>query len=357
MINLLLLAALAPAPQTQIEERAPSVQVVVDSAHRQVVVTAGPWDLPAMPPMQDHATHDLGASHDTPVQQFVWPVAGWFRGFSLEVRDAQGRLLPRRIMHHLIAVNYSRRQLLYPAAERLFGAGTETEDAVVPATVGVPLTPGMKLGFYVAWHNDTGEDLSGVRLTMKLDYSPANLRPRPVDVMPLYMDVNLTVGGTNTFDVPPGRSEKAYEFSLPVGGRIIAYSGHLHDYGVMVRLEDAESGKELARVKSSRSSDGRVSGVSRSLPGIRGRGIRLKPEHRYRVVAQYDNPTGRTLANGAMAHIAALFTPDDIGRWPAIDFSDPVFQRDLASLEMRGQSMDEAEHDHGAHQHDNGQNP
>lgn len=357
MFSLLLLTALASAPQTQTDQTGPTVRVVVDSAHRQVVVTAGPWDLPAMPPMPDHAMHDLGASHDTPVQQFAWPVDGWFRGFSLEVRDAQGRLLPRRIMHHMIAVNYSRRQLLYPAAERLFGAGTETEDAVVPATVGVPLSAGMKLGFYVAWHNDTGEDLTGVHLTMKLDYSPSNLHPRPVDVMPLYMDVNLTVGGTNTFDVPAGRSEKAYDFTLPVGGRIVAYSGHLHDYGVKVRLLDLESGKELARVNATRSREGRVSGVSRSLPGIRGRGIRLKPDHRYRVIAQYDNPTGHTLTNGAMAHIAALFTPDDMSRWPAIDFSDPVFQRDLASLEMRGQSLDDEEHDHNSHQHDDSRNP
>lgn len=269
MTILLLLAALAQPAPAQTDN--PSVLVTVDSARHQVVVIAGPWDLPDMAPMQDHAIHDFGASHDTPVQQFLWPVDGWFRGFSLEVRDSQGRLLPRRIMHHLIAVNYSRRQLLYPAAERLFGAGTETEDAAVPVTIGVPLSSGMKLGFYVAWHNDTGEDLSGVRLTMRLEYSPANLKPRPVEVMPLYMDVNLTVGGTNTFDVPPGRSEKAYEFSLPVGGRIVGYSGYMHDYGVMVRLEDAESGKQLARVDAERGPDGRVGGVSRSLPGIRGR--------------------------------------------------------------------------------------
>lgn len=350
MTPFLLLAALVGHPPAPLDD-APSVAVTVDSARRQVVVTAGPWDLPAMPPMPDHAMHDLGASHDTPVQQFVWPVQGWFRGFTLEVRDGQGRLLPRRIMHHLIAVNYSRRQLLYPAAERLFGVGTETEDAVVPASVGVPLSPGMELGFYVAWHNDTGADLSGVRLTMRLEYSPSNLFPRPVEVMPLYMDVNLTVGGSNTYDVPPGRSEKSYEFSLPVGGRIIGYSGHLHDFGVMVRLEDAETGKELARVNAKRGKDGRVSRVSRSLPGIRGEGIRLKPNHRYRVVGVYQNPTGQILPNGAMAHIAALFTPDDLRLWPAIDYADPVFQRDLASLEMRGQEADAPGHQHQDHNH------
>ena len=50
------------------------------------------------------------------------------------------------------------------------------------------------------------------------------------------MDVNLTVGGSNTFDVPPGKSSKSYEFSLPVGGRLLGVGGHMHDYGVRVRL-------------------------------------------------------------------------------------------------------------------------
>ena len=39
------------------------------------------------------------------------------------------------------------------------------------------------------------------------------------------MDVNLTVGGSNTFDVPPGKSTKAFEFSLPVGGRLLGPFG------------------------------------------------------------------------------------------------------------------------------------
>lgn len=328
----------------------PTVAVTVDSARHRVVVVAGRWDLPNMPAMAEHM-HDLGASHDTPVQQFTWPVDGWFRGFRLEVRDQAGRLLPRRIMHHLIAVNYDRRQLLYPAAERLFGAGTETDDASVPATIGVPLKAGTSLGFYVAWHNDTGEDLAGVQLTMILEYSPRNLNPRPLDVMPLYMDVNLQVGGTNTYDVPPGRSEKAYEFSMPVGGRLIGFSGHLHDYGVMVRLEDAATGAVVARVTATRDSAGKVSKVSRSLPGVRGAGIRLRANHRYRVVGVYDNPTGRTLTNGAMAHIAALFAPEDLARWPSVDLTDPAFQRDLASLEMRGTMGEGEEHDHRTHDH------
>ena len=46
------------------------------------------------------------------------------------------------------------------------GAGTETEDIKVPKTIGVPMKPGMKLGMYVAWHNDTGKDLHGVQMKL-----------------------------------------------------------------------------------------------------------------------------------------------------------------------------------------------
>ncbi len=348
-----LLAALALAPDRPAIAAVDEVTVVVtvDSARREVRVRAGPFFLPNMGAMDPHAM-DMGASHNTPVYHFTWPVEGWLRGFRSGVEDVNGNPLPKHVMHHMIGVNYSRRQAIYPAAERLFGAGQETSDASIPATIGVPMAPGMDLGFYIAWHNDTGKDMDGVYLTLALPYSPRNQNPRPLNVLPLYMDVNLTVGGTNTFDVPPGRSEKAWEFTLPVSGRLLGYGGHLHDYGVHVRLEDVETGKVIAKVEAERDKDGKVSGVSRRLPGVGGRGLKLKADHRYRVVGVYDNPTGELLRNGAMAHITGIFAPDDPAKWPQIDEADPQYQRDLASLEVMGMGGG-SEHDHGSMEHNN----
>jgi hypothetical protein len=314
----------------------PKVTITVDSNRKELVVTAGPFDLPNMPPMEDHGMMDHGESHDTPIQRFRWPIEGWLRGFELELRDGQGNPVPRDVIHHMIMVNFSRRMLLYPAPERLLGAGTETEDIKVPKTIGVPMTPGMDLGMYVAWHNDTGKDLHGVQMTLRMLWIPKNQNPPPVNSLPIYMDVNLTVGGSNTFDVPPGRSEKAHEFVLPVGGRLLGVGGHLHDYGLRVRLEDAESGKLLAAVEAARDSAGKVNKVSRKLFGVTGEGLKLKGNHRYRVVGEYDNPTGQTLVRGAMAHMSGLFAPDDMSQWPKIDASNPDYQRDLASLQARG---------------------
>nr|MBA3258678.1 hypothetical protein [Gemmatimonadales bacterium] len=288
-----------------------NVTIRVDSARKELTITAGPYDLPNMPPMADHAMMNFGTSHDTPVHQFEWPLEGWFRGFRIGLVDAKGNEVPRDVIHHLIMVNFSRRQLVYSAAERLMGAGTETEDVSVPKTIGVPMTTGMRLGMYVAWHNDSGRDLEGVYLKVTMLWTPKNQNPQPVNSLPLYMDVNLTVGGSNTFDVPPGKSERAHQFTLPVAGRLLGVGGHLHDYGVRVRLEDVESGKVITTVAATRDSAGKVSDIGQELFGVTGQGLRLKANHPYRVVGEYDNPTGKTLVKGAMASMVGLFVPDD----------------------------------------------
>jgi hypothetical protein len=342
---------------------APAVSVTIDSSRHELTITSGPFDLPNMPPMEDHAMMDLGMSHDTRLQHFKWPVNGWFRGFRVELVDGKGRAVPPHVMHHMVMVNFSRRQLLYSAAERLMGTGAETEEASVPKTIGVPMKPGMKLGMYIAWHNDTGEDLEGVYLKLIMLWTPKNQNPQPVNALPIYLDVNLTVGGHNTFDVPPGKSSKAYEFTLPVGGRLLAVGGHMHDYGSAVRLEDAETGKVLTHVDAERDSKGKLVKVSRKLFGVTGDGLRLKAKHRYRVVGEYDNPTGKLRVKGAMASMVGLFVPDDMKRWPTIDPRDPTYQRDLASLDVRGAAREEMEGHHhggtsaapaspGAHTHD-----
>ena len=340
-------AAPLPCPPGRTE---PPVQVIVDSSRREVTLISGPWTLPNMPPMDDHAMMEGAAgSHDSPVQHFAWPVDGWFRGFRYEIVDANGTVLDRRLMHHMIVVNFDRRQLLYPAVERIAGAGSETDDASVPKTIGVPLSRGTDLGFYIMWHNESGSDLEGVYLKYSMLWTPTNQNPRPITSLPIYMDVNLTVGGSNTFDVPPGRSEKAYEFTLPVGGRLLGVGGHLHDYGSLVKLIDAESGKELTRVTAKRDSSGKVIGVSRKLFGVSGEGLKLKANHRYRVVGVYDNPTGELRPKAAMAHMVGLFVPDDLAQWPAVDRTDPVMRRDLASLKVPGYedaAAPEAGHEH-----------
>jgi hypothetical protein len=123
----------------------------------------------------------------------------------------------------------------------------------------------------------------------------------------------------------------------------------MHDYGVRVRLEDAENGKVITSVVATRDSAGHVSKVSRKLYGVTGEGLKLQANHRYRVVGEYDNPTGETLVKGAMAHMVGLFVPDDMAKWPAIEPSDPTYQKDLASLQVRGTGGQMEGMHHGGH--------
>ncbi|MEO5799223.1 MAG: hypothetical protein ABIZ70_05040 [Gemmatimonadales bacterium] len=335
----------APGSPTLPFRHDPTAQVKIDKARKEVVVTLGPFLVPNMPPGMDHADMAMMNNHNTPVIRFAWPVAGWLRGFRIDVADAEGKPLPVALIHHLIGINFDRRQLVYPAAERIFGAGAETGTALVPKSIGVPMKVGANLGVYLAWQNTTGKDIDCVTITVRLPYSPENLSPRPVDALPFYADVNLTVGGEDAFDVVPGHSEKSFEFTVPAAGRLLAFGGHMHDYGTSVRLEEVASGKVIAKVIATRTADGKVTSVSRALPGVTGEGIKLKTGTRYRVTGVYDNPTGKLLRAGAMAHIVGLFAPDDLARWPALDLADKGMIADLADLDRMGKGMAMHAHD------------
>lgn len=331
MVTLLLAAAAilsgpAGRPHPAPPAAAPHMDIRVDSAHSRIIVTAGPFRLPAMDPnmdMSDMAPND--------VMPFAWPVDGYLRGFSVRMRDAAGDTLPRDILHHLIGVNFDRRQLVYPAVERLFGWGAETDPVELPASMGVPMHVGEKLGMYAMFHNETGKDIDAAYLEVTLLYTPAKGH-NVLSVMPFYVDVNNHIGGVTTFDVPPGKSTHSYQFELPIAGKLVGIGGHIHDYGSSLELQDATNGKVLARLKARRDHDGRVKGVGRFIFGFNSDALSLQAHHPYRVVAVYDNPTKETFKDGGMGHINGAFVPADGATWPKLDLNDPLVKRDIATL-------------------------
>jgi hypothetical protein len=46
--------------------------------------------------------------------------------------------------------------------------------------------------------------------------------------------------------------------------------------------------------------------------------------------------------------MSGLFAPEDMSKWPKIDESDPDYQRDLVSLQVKEGDEHEA---HGGHEH------
>jgi hypothetical protein len=323
----------------QTQAPAPSLSLTVDSSRHEITVRAGPYDVAPMGKMSglgmmDHemAGGIEGMGTDTPLLRFDWPVDGWARGFRISVVDREGREVPRRALHHLILVNFDRRQLLYPMLERLLGAGSETEDVSLPRSVGIPVRRGMAMGLYLGWHNEGMASLEGVSLRLTIQWMPRNQAPEPVSVLPLYMDANLTVGVSNAFDVPPGHSERSWTFTMPLSGRLLGVGGHLHDYGTALRLEEVARNRTLITLTARRDSAGRVLGLGRKLFGVSGEGLLLKAGRVYRIVGVYDNPTGQLRRGAAMAHMVGLFVPRDLSRWPAVDWSDSVIHRDVAAL-------------------------
>jgi hypothetical protein len=304
--------------------------VHVDSARHLVVITLGPFAVSPAPPVMSHmAMHMEGG--DSLVKRIYWPMTTLLQGLRMEILDASGQPLPRRLIHHLNLVNFDRRQLVYPLAERMMGFGQETEDVSVPHSIGLPITAGQRVGVFVMWDNETGQTLHDVTVRLTFSWAAGNLQPRPIEVMPFIIDANLVVAGHNVFDVPPGGCTRHYDFRFPVDGHLVAVSGHLHDHGVWVRLVDRTTGRVIVTVNARRDSTGHVTGMSRELLALRGQGPHLKANHEYRLEASYDNPSADTLP-GMMALMVGLFAPDDSRRWPSIDPGDGDYQKDLADM-------------------------
>jgi hypothetical protein len=358
LVGRLILVAAVPAaclPRTTVPPaRAPlsdvieardtlAIHVRVEAARHEVVVVAGPFQVPAGGHEAEHDEADR-----TPLVEFDWPVDGWIRGFRILIFDAEGQELPRDIMHHLIGYNFSRRQLVHPGVERLFGIGAETRDIVLRPRVGVPLSAGSRLGFDAVWHNETGQALDGVYVRVALVYTPPRPKGIAFEGFPFHVDVNYSVAGSNEFDVPPGHSEHSVEFVMPIDGRLIGIGGHLHEYGVSLRLEDARMQRVLFRLRATPDAASRVAvrqKVFRKWLGLRDARLRLDAGRRYRLVAEYDNPTGEPI-EGAMAHIAGLFAPDDASDWPPLDLTEPDIQEDIAVLRGEKPRQRGRPHDH-----------
>jgi hypothetical protein len=309
---------------------AQTVTTRVDSVRHEVVITVSSFDVPATMKMSE--ADGPMEMDDGPLKlfRFDWPVDGYAKAFHVDVVDSRGKILPRSLLHHLIGINLDRRQFIYSATERLFAIGKETEAVSLPGKLAIPLDRGQRLGFYVAWHNDTGRDFRNLSVRVVMSWLPGTVSKDLIAVLPVYLDVNNDVGGDDTFDVTPGKSFKAFEFVSPVSGRLLAVGGHLHDYGAAVRLEDAATGAILVRLPAEREKDGRIRAMPRKFFAFNP--IKLQAGHRYRIVAEYDSPLDKTIRNGGMANLVAAIAPDDPRSWPAIDPSDPIFKKDIRSL-------------------------
>lgn len=315
------------------------VQVQVDSARQEIVLSVPGITIAPATPYSHHAAESYHV--------ISWPARGWLRGYRVDLVDSTGAELPREMLHHAGMANVDRRQIAYPMAERVFAAAHETKPVTLPGRYGLPIDAGQRMVLYFALVNPGREPVTGVTLRVRIRWSDSSSTPRMTNVLPFYASAKDDTRESISFDIPPGRTATSADIVLPSGGWLRALGGHLHDHGVELRLEDAESHQVLARITARRDRDGRLREVASTRFATKRKGLRLEANRRYRIVAVYDNPSDTTIRGGAMGFLAGVFVPEDVRAFQQSLESDPQFARDVARLlSSRQPSAHAAGHSH-----------
>jgi hypothetical protein len=276
-----------------------------------------------------------------PITGVQVPRGGYLYGFDYEIRDRSGRLLPRDLLHHLNIADPTHRELFLPITHRVVAIGRETGAQSMPWLLfGHPLTQGQDLLVSAMMHNPTHESYSGVSLTLSLKYVPAS-RPWPLfRVYTWQMDVAFPAGD-KSFDLPPGPFSRSYEAQPAIPGRIMVIAGHLHPYATSLLFEDVTDRRVIWEGKPIGAAPGELEGVTMGRL-YRRLGVKIQPDHTYRVTVTYHNPTDRTIPDGGMGVVGGLFLPEDDAAWPAADPADELYRLDLVHYrrELTGKYAD-----------------
>ncbi|MDH3732904.1 MAG: hypothetical protein OEU54_05190 [Gemmatimonadota bacterium] len=308
------------------------LRIAHDQENRVVEVIVGPVSLPA-------ASGHLR----TPIQMIELGIEGWMHGFSWEMRDAAGDVLPERLLHHVNLIDPDSRELFSPIARRIMAAGRETKGEGVPGLLGYPLQPGNRVLVNAMFASLPDAGYDEAYLHISLPYTPADdpgfIRPR--NVYPFYLDVMGPVGDKE-FALPPGTHGRTWEGRPAVSGRLLALGGHLHDYGDWIRLEDLTTGKILWEGKPVMGDGGAVESVPTGKLWWRG-GARIDADHTYRISVQYTNPLDVPAPDAAMGAIGGVILSND-ARWPEFDRDDPDYLEDLRNTLNKPNES----HEHGA---------
>jgi hypothetical protein len=197
-------------------------------------------------------------------------------------------------------------------------------------------------------HNPTPREHQGVKVRVRLGLTPSTSWLRPVGIRPVYLDV-MPPAGRHAFDLPPGRSTRSWEGRPAVAARLLAAGSHLHEFGTALKLEDISAGKVLWEARPKLDDKGELVGmpIHYFLP----LGVRLTPDHLYRITAEYDNPTGKVLEGGGMGAIGGIVLPDDGNAWPAVARRDSVYLHDVRTHGNTTAMMNGSGHHHSAEHH------
>jgi hypothetical protein len=294
-----------------------AVAIAYDAGTRELVLELAPIDLPAQ------AGHEI--EQPLPGEATI-PVSGWLQGYRVEVLDANGRAVPRAVIHHVNIMAPDRRELFSPVMQRIGAVGHETAPVALPGLIGYPIEKGGRIMVSAMLHNPTGEAYHRVRVRVRFKHETKGWID-PIDVFPFYMDVTPPAT-LHSFDLPPGRSEQSWEAQPAVNGRILGMGGHVHQHATSLRLTDVTEGRVLYETAPVLDEAGRVTGMPQNF--FLGKlGIPVRAAHTYRLTVTYENPTGDTIVDGGMGALGGIITLARGATWPTVDANDPQYEKDL----------------------------
>jgi len=294
---------------------AATLRTIVDRGD--LVFELGPIDLPA------NAMHD--DVHQPVPQTVAVGVDGWLRGYTIELVDSGGRTVPQTVVHHVNVIIPQKRELFSPIMLRLAAAGAETAPVGLPWFLGYKVRETDSVLVSAMFHNPSDTGYAGVRLRVRMPLTRRHL-VGAMAVYPFYMDV-MPPAGSHSFDLPAGRSERFWEGSPALSGRILGISGHMHKYGVALRLEDRTNGSLIWEGKPTVDEKGEVMAMPIKR-FVKTFGVGIKTDHVYRLTAGYENPTGAPVVDGGMGALGGVFLPRDSIGWPAVDRLNPDYVLD-----------------------------
>lgn len=272
----------------------------------------------------DPATHEMtvrigpvsllaNAEHmSVPQPPTLWltiPLNGWLTAYHPSLVDAKGQTLPNKLLHHVAFYDTARPDFLCSnKEEHIFGAGAEMNDWPAIPGFGYRVHKDDRIRITTMFGNPTPENYRDVFLQVRIEYQLQNEHAVGLkDVYPAWFDVMGC--GDSGYDLAPGESTKTGQFKVPYSGELFGVGGHLHDYGQWLVLRNVRTNETIAMLEADVDAQGRVVSMPVRLLTAHG-GVQVRSGDVIEVTDAYNNPTGKSIADGAMGIVVGYFLPD-----------------------------------------------
>ena len=274
----------------------------LDEAAHTITLRVGPMRLPA------HTSHHAAAQ--PPDLLWTIPIDGWLTGYTPKMVDPAGAGVPGALLHHTAFWNAGRPDFLCRnKEEHIFGAGSEMNVWPPIPGYGYRVHKGDTIRIETMVYNPTRTDYLSVWLEVAITYAPGAAGGDTgalKSVYPAWIDVKEC--GNSGYDLDAGKSSQTGIVAVPYDGALLGVGGHLHDYGRQLLLAEAASKKEIARLDTKVDERGRLLSTP-IVTFLETGGYALQRGEKLEVTAAYDNPTRKSIEDGAMGIVVGYFLP------------------------------------------------